>query len=499
MNSSPITAIAKQQLDKPLLQNLLPQSAPQKEFADIFISTQSQTTNARDDRGSGPERNDHSSDDHRLAASRDDTGDKRENYKRDTDEPDNLETKGDESAPKELSTNSLEDNPSIAEGVTTDELGDEGVSESSLGLEAGDGSVVVTAGISEHQPKSLDKGEEVESIDAISHSIEGNDSVLMGEEPDPSISYAGLSDSHESHVVDVASAGAIVIPSAKAEGLGSIVSSSSKLSIQSSVNSVPPALAQQTQSGVDPSSQVIEVEQLLSDKPSAAISIKSSLDIGMKPDSVLINNDNTSVRVPANLILSGESSLTTKEALKDMLGAIKIGEPATKSSVSALLIPSALDAKPLAPQTIQFQAAVAKMPAGMQAAVGQPGWGQAVGERVLMMAAKNLQAAEIQLDPPELGQLQVRIVMNQDQASVSFVSPQQSVREALDESAQRLRDMFDAEGVELTDVDVSDQSQSNLAQDEQSGSSTEGADNLDDSLDEAVVRSVDMGLVDHYV
>src|SRR5690606_20166571 len=40
---------------------------------------------------------------------------------------------------------------------------------------------------------------------------------------------------------------------------------------------------------------------------------------------------------------------------------------------------------------------------GVPTTMGQPGWNQAVGEKVLWLAAQNLSSAEIRLDPPELG------------------------------------------------------------------------------------------------
>ncbi len=111
-------------------------------------------------------------------------------------------------------------------------------------------------------------------------------------------------------------------------------------------------------------------------------------------------------------------------------------------------------------------------PASMQAAIGkaqlsvvipfqQAQWGQAVAERVMWMSSKGIQEAEIHLDPPELGPLQVKVSMANEQAHVSFVVQHSSVREALDQNAMRLREMFDAEGIDLVDVDVSDQSEQN--------------------------------------
>ncbi len=55
--------------------------------------------------------------------------------------------------------------------------------------------------------------------------------------------------------------------------------------------------------------------------------------------------------------------------------------------------------------------------------------------------------------------MKVKVSLVADQANVSFVVSNASVREALDQNAIRLREMFNDEGLSLVDVDVSDQSQ----------------------------------------
>jgi flagellar hook-length control protein FliK len=98
-----------------------------------------------------------------------------------------------------------------------------------------------------------------------------------------------------------------------------------------------------------------------------------------------------------------------------------------------------------------------------QLAVGMPfqqaQWGEAVAERVMWMSSQGLQEAEIHLNPTDLGPMQVKVSVVADQAHVSFVVSNASVREALDQNAIRLREMFNGEGLNLVDVDVSDQSQ----------------------------------------
>lgn len=88
----------------------------------------------------------------------------------------------------------------------------------------------------------------------------------------------------------------------------------------------------------------------------------------------------------------------------------------------------------------------------------QPGWDQALSERVLWASNQKLQSAEIKLSPPQLGPIEVRVQMHQDQAQVSFTAQHASVREALEAALPRLREMFNASGFDLVDVNVSQHS-----------------------------------------
>jgi hypothetical protein len=133
------------------------------------------------------------------------------------------------------------------------------------------------------------------------------------------------------------------------------------------------------------------------------------------------------------------ASAMSKEFDKGQLSSVFV-TPLMASKLSADLIPST----PLSLNT-SFQSA------------GQ--WGQAVTDKVMWMSSKGIKEATIQLDPPELGALQVKVSVNQDQAQVSFTVQHASVREALDQQSMRLREMFAEEGLNLADVDVSDQSQ----------------------------------------
>jgi flagellar hook-length control protein FliK len=95
---------------------------------------------------------------------------------------------------------------------------------------------------------------------------------------------------------------------------------------------------------------------------------------------------------------------------------------------------------------------------GQPVAMQQGGWSEAVVDRVMWLSSQNLKSAEIQLEPAELGRLEVRVNLSQDQAQVTFASPNAGVREALEGQMQRLRELFAQQGMNLADANVSDQS-----------------------------------------
>lgn len=90
--------------------------------------------------------------------------------------------------------------------------------------------------------------------------------------------------------------------------------------------------------------------------------------------------------------------------------------------------------------------------------VGSAEWGGAVGEKVVWMASQNHQVAELHLNPPNLGPLEVRLTISNDQASALFVSHHSAVREAIETALPRLREMLADNGIMLGNVTVGSES-----------------------------------------
>ena len=89
---------------------------------------------------------------------------------------------------------------------------------------------------------------------------------------------------------------------------------------------------------------------------------------------------------------------------------------------------------------------------------GQNAWAESVTRRVALMTGQTLSSARIELDPPELGAMTVKVSVSGDQASVSFASPHAVVREALEQTFPRLQEMLSQQGLQLADAQVSDES-----------------------------------------
>lgn len=97
-----------------------------------------------------------------------------------------------------------------------------------------------------------------------------------------------------------------------------------------------------------------------------------------------------------------------------------------------------------------------------QAAVNIPvaheAWGNEFGQKVTWLATQHTQSAELHLNPPQLGPLDIVLNVSGDQATALFTSPHAAVRDAVEQALPRLREMLADSGIMLGNATVSDQS-----------------------------------------
>ena len=78
-------------------------------------------------------------------------------------------------------------------------------------------------------------------------------------------------------------------------------------------------------------------------------------------------------------------------------------------------------------------------------------------DKVMVMVQQKLQQVDIRLDPPELGKMQVRLHLHNDQATVQFTVQNQQAKESLEQNMPRLREMLAEQGVNVGDANVGQQ------------------------------------------
>lgn len=97
-----------------------------------------------------------------------------------------------------------------------------------------------------------------------------------------------------------------------------------------------------------------------------------------------------------------------------------------------------------------------------------PDWSKDLGNQIVWMNNKAISAAEIKLNPAHLGPISVRIDVNQDQATILFTAQHAEVKEAIEASIPKLREMLGTQQLNLINVNVSQNSTSDQGQSQSS-------------------------------
>ncbi|MFC5461678.1 flagellar hook-length control protein FliK [Massilia niabensis] len=133
--------------------------------------------------------------------------------------------------------------------------------------------------------------------------------------------------------------------------------------------------------------------------------------------------------------------------LRDTVAQAVVKEPAASSEGL-----TSLTAQASALQTAQASGAVPSD--RLSARVGTPAWDNQVGQKVIWMVGGEDQSATLELNPPDLGPVQVVLNVSNDMASVTFSSQQLEVRQALENALPRLREMMSESGIALGNATV---------------------------------------------
>ena len=127
-----------------------------------------------------------------------------------------------------------------------------------------------------------------------------------------------------------------------------------------------------------------------------------------------------------------------------------IAEPAAKGDEQARTI-STLASHPAA--TAQRDA-----PLAVHAHVRDQSWSSEFSQKIVWLANADKQSAQLTLNPPQMGPIEISLNVEKGSASASFISANQEVRDAIETALPRLREMFASAGIQLGHTNVSSES-----------------------------------------
>lgn len=119
-----------------------------------------------------------------------------------------------------------------------------------------------------------------------------------------------------------------------------------------------------------------------------------------------------------------------------------------------------------------------------------PGWSKDLGEQIVWMNNKAMSTAEIKLNPEHLGPISVRIDLNQDQASIIFTAHHAEVKEAIEASIPKLREMLGTQQLNLSNVNISQNSTSDQGR-SQSQPFSKTPENREQGIEGVIIDSID--------
>ena len=94
----------------------------------------------------------------------------------------------------------------------------------------------------------------------------------------------------------------------------------------------------------------------------------------------------------------------------------------------------------------------------METPLKAPGWQDELGQKLTLLVGREQHRAEIVLNPPQLGRVEVTLTVSNDQASAQFIAATPAARDALEQAVPRLREVLAEAGIALGQASVNEES-----------------------------------------
>jgi flagellar hook-length control protein FliK len=150
----------------------------------------------------------------------------------------------------------------------------------------------------------------------------------------------------------------------------------------------------------------------------------------------------------SNMMESLTAATTAKLSNNDEKGAALAAAPQANAVAEAAMQAATA---PVAPANVLPTQVTINTP------VSHEKWGDEFNQKITWLSSQKEQTAELHLNPPQLGPMDVVLKVSGDQATALFTSPHAAVREAIEQAMPRLREMMAESGIMLGNATVSDQ------------------------------------------
>ncbi|CAJ3982045.1 flagellar hook-length control protein [Burkholderia pseudomallei] len=200
---------------------------------------------------------------------------------------------------------------------------------------------------------------------------------------------------------------------------------------------------------------------------------------------------------PATALANAAANAAQPDA-SGALAALQDAADSARATLAASSAPAALQQAAPAALAANASAAAASAAPSLAPPVGTPDWTDALSQKVVFLSNAHQQSAELTLNPPDLGPLQVVLRVADNHAHALFVSQHAQVRDAVEAALPKLREAMEAGGLGLGSASVSDggfasaQQQQTPQRQSSDGSATRrafGASTADAALDELAAAS----------
>lgn len=192
-------------------------------------------------------------------------------------------------------------------------------------------------------------------------------------------------------------------------------------------------------------------------------------------------------------------ALATTSTPKELVTAPNPGNPILTAAIAA----TNSDVQLIQTPTVSATAAE-NAQASLNVRGNSTDWSQAIGDKIRWMQNASVSTAELHLNPAELGSIEIKIVTEDQQARVSFITSSSVAQEMIEESLSKLKELLADHGIALDQSDISQQDNQNASAQEDEGTDANSSAKEKQFEHETTLATRSpvtsrIGQVDHYV